>query len=208
MDIAKIRKKLKETTLQDPEKPAREPDKELAQGEDVPGSRTAESSAKGGPAVEGQEAGLAPLLQEPVDSVIELLTFTLSSEEYAFRIGDLLEIIKPQRITRIPKSEAYLLGITSLRGKIIPVIDMKKMLSLKGSSGEQASRQKIAILNGPKGPIGALIDRVVGVIRPLASHIVESPAHLPEEEMKYIEGVVVVGSRFVSILRIEEAITL
>ena len=206
MDIAKIRKKGKETAQQGPGKPGTKPDEGLREEEDLPGvpavqaSRTVETPVAG--------AGVTRVQQETVDSMVELLTFTLAREEYAFRVGDLQEIIRPQRITRIPKSEAYLLGITSLRGKIIPVIDMKKMLSLDGETGEEVMRQKIAIVNGPKGPIGALIDRVVGVIRPSASQIVESPAHLPESEMKYIEGVVVVEGRFISILRIEEAITL
>jgi purine-binding chemotaxis protein CheW len=206
MDIAKIRKKLKETAQQSPEKPGTKPDEELREEEDFPGVPAVQASRTVETAVAG--AGVTPMPQETVDSMVELLTFTLAKEEYAFRVGDLQEIIRPQRITRIPKSEAYLLGITSLRGKIIPVIDMKKMLSLDGKTEEEGTKQKIAIVKGPKGPIGALIDRIVGVIRPLASQIVESPAHLPEAEMKYIEGVVVVEGRFISILRIEEAITL
>ena len=208
MDIAKIRKKLKETAQQSPEKPGTKPDEELREEEYLPGVPAVQASLTVETAVEGGGTVVTPVPQEAADPVVELLTFTLAKEEYAFRVGDLQEIIRPQRITRIPKSEAYLLGITSLRGKIIPVIDMKKMLSLDGKTEEEGAKQRIAIVRGPKGPIGALIDRIVGVIRPLASQIVESPAHLPEAEMKYIEGVVVVEGRFISILRIEETITL
>lgn len=209
MDIAKIRKKLKETAQQSPEKPGTKPDEELREEEDFPGVPAVQASLTVETAVEGGGTVVTPVPpQEAADSVVELLTFTLAKEEYAFRVGDLQEVIRPQRITRIPKSEAYLLGITSLRGKIIPVIDLKKMLSLDGKTEEEGTKQRIAIVKGPKGPIGALIDRIFGVIRPLASQIVESPAHLPEAEMKYIEGVVVVEGRFISILRIEEAITL
>lgn len=208
MDIAKIRKKFKETAPQSPETPGTTPDEELRKGEDFPGAPAVQVCRKVETAVEGEGAGITPAPEGTADSVVELLTFTLDREEYAFRVGDLQEIIRPQRITRIPKSEAYLLGITSLRGKIIPVIDLKKMLSLDGKTGEEVTKQKIAIVKGPKGPIGALIDRVAGVIRPSVSQIVESPAHLPETEMKFIEGVAIVEGRFISILRIEEAIAL
>jgi chemotaxis signal transduction protein len=88
------------------------------------------------------------------------------------------------------------------------VIDLKKTLSLDGKAGQEGRKQKILILNGAKGPFGALIDRVVGVIRPRASGIVETPAHLPEAQMKFIEGVAVMEGKFISILRIGEVITL
>jgi len=67
------------------------------------------------------------------------------------------------------------------------------------------AKQKILILKGPKGPIGALIDRVVGVIRPSESKILETPPHLPEAQMRFIEGVAIVDGRFISIIRTEEA---
>ncbi len=208
MDIAKIRKKFKETAQQGPDKPGTEPEEELRKGEDVPRGPEIQVFRKAETAVEGEGAAAAPARAETADTFVELLTFTLAGEEYAFRIGDVHEIIRPQWVTRVPKSEAYLLGITSLRGKIIPVIDLKKMLSLDGNAAENGAKRRIVILKGPKGPIGALIDKIAGVIRPSASCIVESPAHLPETEMKFIEGVAIVEGRFISILRIEETITL
>ncbi len=207
MDIARIRKKFKDTAQRGLEKPAIEPGGELPRGEDYPVPSAAQVSPKGTAVAEEAGTATAPVPQEAADEVVELLTFALAREEYAFRVEDLQEIVRPQRITRIPKSEEYLLGITSLRGKIIPVIDLKKMLSLEGN-GEENAKQKIAIVKGPKGPIGALIDRVVGVIRPSVSQIVESPAHLPETEVKYIEGVAVVEGKFISIIRIAEAVIL
>jgi purine-binding chemotaxis protein CheW len=204
MDIAKIRKKYKGAAPQDAEKVG--PEDEVRNGEGLSGTMAVQTPGKFEPS--GETAGAAAVPEEVVDPVVELLTFTLAQEEYAFRIEDLQEIVKPQRITKIPKSEPHLLGITSLRGKIIPVIDLKKILSLEGAATGDVSKQKIAILKGPKGTIGVVIDRVVGVIRPSVSQIVESPAHLPEAEIKYIEGVAIMEGKFISILRIEETIAL
>lgn len=205
MDIAKIRKKYKGAASQGPDKAGPGPEEEIRAGGGLPGVAAVQAPGKSEPS--GEATGATAVAQELADPVVELLTFTLAQEEYAFRIGDLQEIVKPQRITKIPKSEPHLLGITSLRGKIIPVIDLKKILSLEGTAGD-VSKQKIAILKGPKGTIGVVIDRVVGVIRPAVSQIVESPAHLPEAEIKYIEGVAIMEGKFISILRIEEAIAL
>jgi len=196
MDIAKIRKKLKENdrSKSDPET------KKLV--DEVEHARE--------PAGEGQEPPETTAVQElspeivTRDLTIELLTFSLAKEDYAFRIQEIQEILKPQRITRIPKTESYLIGITSLRGKIIPIIDLKARLAL-GEGTEQNNKQRILILKGRKGPIGALIDRVIGVTRLPESKVEETPSHLLEAEMRFIDGVALVDGRFISIIKTDEA---
>lgn len=203
MDIAKIRKKAKDSALiagetaeagsPGPEEP-RQP---------APESETAAASAR-------PEESPRPQVSEPEQggggAAAELLTFTLAGEVYAFRIDDIQEIIKPPRMTKIPRTEQHLIGIASLRGKIIPVIDLKKKLALSG--GDEKRRQKVLVLKGPKGPIGALVDRVIGVIRPGLSEIGEAPAHLLEKETKFIEGVVLTGGKFVSIVKAAETLNI
>jgi len=201
MDIAKIRKKLKESGQEDTTKPGAEPEA-TPHGE---GGYTLTAPPPSGEASREKEAAETAQKEEKgEDFLVELLTFTLGNEEYAFRIDEIHEIIRPQRVTMIPKTGSHLRGITSLRGKIIPVVDLRRLLSLNGNTVEEA-KQKILILKGPKGPFGAIIDRVVGVIRPSASKIVETPPHLPEAQMRFIEGVAVVDGRFISIIRTEEA---
>ena len=61
--------------------------------------------------------------------------------------------------------------------------------------------QKIMIISGPKGMIGATIDRIIGVVRLPLSEMLQPPGHLDEKELRFIEGVVVVSKRFISIIR-------
>lgn len=205
MDIAKIRKKLKDAGDAAPApagiaQPVSEP-------ESIEQDKVISAGSRQDEAQDSDIKTLpdSPLNVEAPDS-IELLTFRLANEEYAFRIEDVSEIIRLQTITLIPKSEAHLLGITSLRGKIIPVVSLRKMLALKEEDGPENKKQKILILKGRKGPIGVLTDRVVGVIRPALPDIVESPPHLTAEEMRFIEGVTLIDDRFISILRTIETI--
>ncbi|MGD0883306.1 MAG: chemotaxis protein CheW [Thermodesulfovibrionales bacterium] len=200
MDIAKIRKKGRDVGAVGHQPGASVPP--AAAEEQGKTEETPESREGGG---EREQERIVPKGDEAENAVMELLTFALAQEEYAFRIDDVEEIIKPQSITRIPKTDSFLLGVTSLRGKIIPVIDLKKRLSLDGEAGVKR-RQKILILKGPRGTIGAVIDRVIGVIRPRASGIGEPPPHLLETEMRFIEGVVLVDGRFLSIIKTEEAL--
>jgi purine-binding chemotaxis protein CheW len=196
VDIAKIRKKGGDIGVsgQQPSSPV------IASGTEAEQKARETLEPRG----KEQERMSSSQAENAKDTTLELLTFALVQEEYAFRIDDVEEIIKPQKITRIPRSEPFLLGITSLRGKIIPVIDLKKRLSLDGEAGTDKKR-RILILKGPRGTIGALIDRVIGVIRARSSRIGEPPPHLLETEMRFIEGVVLVDGRFLSIINTEDA---
>ncbi len=204
MDIAKIRKKFRGVPGQEAERPA-------AEQEDVPrGAGETEFPENPVPPPPPpppvvEEAKEAEAGEGDEDATVQLLAFKLAKEEYAFRIDEIEEIVRPQGITIIPNTGPHLLGITSLRGKIIPVIDLKTMLSLGSPGTAGDNKEKILILKGPKGPIGAMVDSVIGVIRPSASRIVETPLHLPDAEMKFIEGVAIVDGRFVSVIRMSEA---
>ncbi len=197
MDIAKLRKKFKESAASEAEKP------------DVGREEVTETKGTARPEVQSAEEQVeSKETSEGEEPTVQLLAFRLANEEYAFRIDEIDEIVRPQRITKIPNTRPSLLGITSLRGKIIPVVDLRRMFSL-GEAPEGADRkQKILILKGPKGPVGALIDSVTGVIRPLLSKIAETPIHLREDQMRFIEGVAIVDGRFISVIRMEEAVAI
>jgi purine-binding chemotaxis protein CheW len=145
---------------------------------------------------------------EKADEIIEILTFRLMKEEFAFRISQLKEILRFQRITAVPRVPDYVLGITSLRGKVIPVIDLRLKLSLTDRVSDYGNTGKILIVKGPKGPIGATVDKVTGVVRITKSEILPPPSHLSDNELKFIEGIALVDKRFVSIINMEETLTL
>lgn len=152
------------------------------------------------------------LREDAVSGIIELLTFQLATEEFAFRISEVEEILTPQQITMVPKAPDYVLGITSVRGKVMPVLDLKKRLSIKDNGGSRRVesttgkvRKKILTLKGPKGLIGIMIDRINGVIRINESDIAEPPAHLSESDLMFVGGVVLYNGRFISVIRLEEA---
>ena len=142
------------------------------------------------------------------DEIIEILTFKLFREEYAFKISQLKEILKFQRITTVPKMPDYVVGITSLRGKVIPVIDLRTKVSSGADLPGLSSRMKILVMKGPKGLIGAIVDKVLGVVRIAKSEILPPPSHLTEEQLKFIDGVAIIDKRFVSILNMEETIAM
>jgi len=229
MDIAKIRKKAKER-----EAGKRSADQAVPQDAVIEASLQEEVKAeiqkqvmpedaqypepetkKDGPY--SQEAS-GNNTQEGDDGQVELLTFSIGTEEFAFKVAEVEEIIRLQKMTKVPTLLNYVIGITSLRGKIIPVLDLKARLNLKHTGeapeyGTEANpgggrEAKILIIDGPKGFIGATIDRVIGVVSLARDRVLEPPAHLNEAEIKYIEGIVILEKRFISVLRAEDTMNI
>ncbi len=239
MDIAKIRKKIKEeselrkagkekakeeTPRESPEIPAvsQEFEERTTEGDNIAqtGEERIESKSEEkietlsmpvGAVESGKREGpsepqskVAQEAEAAEEDIVELLTFNLSKEEFAFRVSDIAEILRAQRVAAVPKMPGYLLGVTSLRGKIIPVIDLKKRLVIAQTAEVKDERKKILILKGSRGPFGAMIDNVKGVIRISTSDIAEPPAHIAEAELAFIEGVVLHNGRVITVVRMEE----
>ncbi len=134
--------------------------------------------------------------EEP-EEFIELLGFRAGGEEYAVRITDVAEILRMQGTTRVPRAPAYLLGITSLRGRMIPVLDIKQRLRLEHMTPSSA---KILVLRGDGAPYGISVDSVIGVLR-IKEEAIRPPLEtLDEEQARFIEGVALAGEGFVSLL--------
>jgi purine-binding chemotaxis protein CheW len=204
------------------EKPAAKPevsDVSAVIADEAPAELLPPRAASAAPSSPGVGDGQA-LESENNGGITELLTFSLAREEFAFKVTEVEEIIRFQRIAIVPTMPDYVAGITSLRGKIIPVIDLRTRLALKDDGEEPRvmptadadglieGKGKIIILSGPLGLIGAIIDKVIGVVRLPDDVILEPPAHLTENETRFIEGVVIVDKRFISIVRSEDALNI
>ncbi|TAN41766.1 MAG: purine-binding chemotaxis protein CheW [Nitrospirae bacterium] len=224
MDIAKIRKKAREQGQEKKaeESPAVIPGTAGVPPQDEPAPVKADEPDEAAAPEAAEKPAPSPAARDEANEedqgIAELLTFSLDKEEFAFRVTEVEEIIRFQRITIVPTVPEYVAGITSLRGKIIPVIDLKTRLALhKRTARESAhavtsgidgvdNKGKIIVLAGPRGLIGVIIDKVMGVVRLPDDIILEPPPHLSEEETKYIGGVVIVDKRFISIIRSEDAL--
>ncbi len=222
MDIAKIRKKIKDSdTLENKAEEQKEetplgiekteieqtglPDREIREDVKQVSLTDLKEELK-----TGEQISVAKQRDNGDSSgeIVEILTFKLMNEDFAFRITQLKEILKYQRITTVPKVPDYVVGITSLRGKVIPVIDLRTKILSKKLPVSAKERIKILIINGPKGLIGAVVDKVSGVVRITKSEILPPPSHLDEEQIKFIEGVAVIDKRFISILNMIESVSI
>jgi len=118
---------------------------------------------------------------------LELLCFNLSDEEYAVEINDVREIVKMVDITEVPKTPDFMLGIISLRGVIIPLMDLRMRLGLEACSYNSKTRIIIASANDRK--MGMVVDAVTEVVG-LKKGILEPPPSLLKDiDTELLKGV-------------------
>ena len=90
------------------------------------------------------------------------LTLMLGKEEYGVAVRDVREIVGPMPITPVPGTAAHVLGVVNLRGKVVPVLDLRARLGLPRAT--IAPRSCIVVCQGPAGQIGLLVDSVLEVV--------------------------------------------
>lgn len=120
------------------------------------------------------------------------LTFILEKEVYGIDIKFVTEIIGLQAITEVPELPEYIKGIINLRGKIIPVMDMRARF--KKSSREYDDRTCIIVIDTNGIAIGLIVDRVAEVITIYEEDVVSLPEMIKDDKQKYIYGIGKVGN--------------
>ncbi|HEY3345989.1 MAG TPA: chemotaxis protein CheW [Nitrospirota bacterium] len=132
------------------------------------------------------------------EGILQLVTFHLGGEEFAMDILKVQEINRMVSITQVPKTPFYVEGVINLRGKVIPVIDLRKRFGLEFSEKTQNSR--IIVIEVVGNTVGLIVDSVSEVLR-LPSKTVEPPPPLVTGvDSEYIMGVGKVEDRLLILL--------
>jgi len=122
----------------------------------------------------------------------KFLTFSIGKEVYGFEIKYVTEIIGIQEITEVPELPIYVKGIINLRGKIIPVMDVR--LRFKKEPREYNDRTCIVVIDIHEISIGLIVDHVAEVVVIPPENIVPPPAIKTGFHNRYIKGIGKVGS--------------
>lgn len=136
------------------------------------------------------------------DAHQEYLCFLLGDEEYGVNIMEIKELIKPRELTEVPRAPHFVDGIISLRGAIVPVIDLRKRLGLH--TQRPTPHQRIVIVRQPSGYSGFKVDSVTGVVR-IADHRREAtPAALEGIDREFVSGIGRTDNRMVILLNLQQ----
>jgi purine-binding chemotaxis protein CheW len=137
-------------------------------------------------------------------AVLELLGFWVADEEYALPIVEIQEIIKLPVITELPRAQDVVLGIISLRGTIVPVVDLRRVLRLEERPATRQAR--ILVVRTDDEPVGLLVDRVTSVVRFEEDQIEPTPRTMRRQTSELLRGVGRVGSRLIIVLDVKAVV--
>jgi len=115
------------------------------------------------------------------------LTFFLGEEEYGLEILKVQEIIGMMPITFVPKAPRFVKGVINLRGKIIPVVDLRLKLGM--ASKEQTDETCMIVVQTANGHIAVIVDKVSEVLDILNEEIEDPPALGKSVSSDYILGI-------------------
>ncbi|RMH30121.1 MAG: chemotaxis protein CheW [Planctomycetota bacterium] len=134
-----------------------------------------------------QAAPDTPDLHAGDNEMLQLVTFAVGGEEYAVEILSVQEINRMMELTRIPQSPPEVEGVINLRGRIIPVIDLRKRFGMDPSERDDASR--IIVVEVADRTLGFIVDRVHEVLRIARSIVEPAPSMVGSVDSDYIAGV-------------------
>jgi purine-binding chemotaxis protein CheW len=136
--------------------------------------------------------------QEPGTVVREeYLTFLLGSEEYAVAIRHVREVIKSPPVTEVPRAPHHILGVVTVRGEVVAVIDPRRRLALPEGGRREG---KVVILDVGDGPCGLLVDDVANVVRLPTGAIEPCPQGIATQASDCVGGIGRDGERIFTVL--------
>lgn len=136
--------------------------------------------------------------------VLQFVTFTLNNESYAVDILNVQEINRITEITKVPNAASHVEGVINLRGKVIPVINLRKKFHFKDKPADYTSRIIIMGINGVTN--GLIVDSVSEVLRVPSSIIEPAPSMSSELSSKFIKGIAKMDDRLIILLDIDKLI--
>jgi purine-binding chemotaxis protein CheW len=134
---------------------------------------------------------------------LQLVTFTIG-EQYGVPISQVQEIIRVGNITRVPNSLPYMEGVINLRGRVLPVLNLRKRLKLPEKDISQESR--IVVVEASTKVIGLLVDSVSHVIKVSPEVVERAPEEVLEVDSDYITGVCKLQNGLVILIDLERLI--
>ena len=144
--------------------------------------------------------------QHENEKLVQLVSFILGKELFGIEILHVQEIIRLLSITKVPNSPQFIEGVINLRGRVIPIIDLRVRLDLEKTDHSQSTRIIVVELN--ENVVGFIVDEVNEVLR-IPTTILEPPPPLVEGvDSEYIIAVGKLEDRLLILMDLEKILSL
>jgi purine-binding chemotaxis protein CheW len=142
---------------------------------------------------------------ENYSEVLQLVSFKVGNEEFGVNILQVQEINRLVQITKVPNSPDFVEGVINLRGKVIPVINLRKRFGLETQGYDKNTR--IIVVELEDKVIGFLVDSVKEVLRISRNLIEPPPSVISGIDSEYITGIAKLDDRLLILLDLEKVLT-
>ncbi len=137
--------------------------------------------------------------------LMQLVTFSIGEEEFGVDILKVQEIIRMMEITKVPRAPDFVEGVINLRGKVIPILDLRKRFGLATRDHDKHTR--IIVIEISNMIVGFVVDSVSEVLR-IPSNTVEPPPPVVSGlESEYISGVGKLADRLLILLDLDRLLS-
>ncbi len=145
-------------------------------------------------------------VQRTSDELLQLVSFKIGSEEFGVDILKVQEINRMVEITKVPQAPSYVEGVINLRGRVIPIVDLRKRFNLEVKDHDKNTRIVVVDIGG--NIIGMVVDSVSEVLRLPADTIEPPPEIATGINSDYIKGVAKLEDRLLIFLDLSKVIDL
>jgi len=135
----------------------------------------------------------------------QVVVFELGSELFGVNISVVESIIKMQAITKIPHSPEFVEGVTNLRGKVLPVLDLRKRFGLEPRMADKNSR--IIVINVYETEVGMIVDGVSEVLTVPDQSVEPAPPITASMDSSFITGIAKIDQRLVILLNLGKVLS-
>ena len=132
---------------------------------------------------------------------IQIVVFELGDERYGLDIATVYEIIRHQPITAVPQAPAFVEGVINLRGRIIPVVDLRDRFGMGEGDLTKASRIVVADAGGTR--VGLVVDGVSEVLMVPTDSVEPTPEVAANADHEYLRGIAKLGERLIILLSLD-----
>ncbi|HEX9983187.1 MAG TPA: chemotaxis protein CheW [Thermoanaerobaculia bacterium] len=141
-----------------------------------------------------------------VQELLELLTFVIAGEHYAVDIEHIVEIVTPRPVTRIPNADESVVGIMSLRGTIVTLVDVRRKLR-HTAAVKEGPDARVVVVEQKGETVGFAVDRVLRVVKKAVAEIEPHPVVHASELDEAVRGVFRVNNALTILLDLEKLLT-
>ena len=138
-------------------------------------------------------------------SLLQLVTFSIDEEEFGVNVLKVQEIIRIMEITRVPRSPEFVEGVINLRGRVIPIVDLRRRFGLAAIAHDKDTRIIVIELNSLV--VGFIVDAVSEVLRIPADTVEPTPPVAAGVDSEYISGVGKLQDRLLILLDLDKLLT-